>query len=244
MRIQPQTPYEAKVFRLGASPERQLPVGADRARILIRGTITDNATTAADLLSSMFDRAILDVAGLSTATSNPKVVVRFERIGFAIDAPNETPAILASLLQNLELTHTPAGGNTRTRRLQLHRFAVHNFASNAIAVGPLWGNVPARARTYRIPFSPLVVNCEVDSLTIAPRVAVDASANVPFSLYADCFVHSNAGWVRQDPACSSADTESGVRIEAAEDLKSDAIFDDGGAGVQSRRVLVATPNRK
>jgi len=244
MRIQPQTPYEAKVFRLGASPERQLPVGADRARILIRGTITDNATTAADLLSSMFDRAILDVAGLSTATSNPKVVVRFERIGFALDAPNETPAILASLLQNVELTHTPAGGNTRTRRLQLHRFAVHNFTSNAIAAGPLWGNVPARAKTYRIPFSPLVVNCEVDSLTIAPRGAVDASANVPFSLYADCFIHSNAGWVRQDPACSSADTESGVRIEAAEDLKSDAIFDDGGAGVQSRRVLVATPNRK
>ena len=243
MRLQPQTPYEAKVFRLGASPERQLPVGADRARILIRGTITDNATTAADLLSSMFDRAILDVAGLSTATSNPKVVIRFERIGFAMDAPDETPALLASLLQNVELTHTPAGGNTRTRRLQLHRFVVHNFASNAIAVGPLWGNVPVRARTYRIPFSPLVVNCEVDSLTVAPRVAVNTGANVPFSLFADCFIHSNAGWVRQDPACSSADDESGLRIEAAEDLKSDAIFDDSGAGAKTRQILASGPQR-
>lgn len=246
MMIRPQTPYEAKVFRLGASPERQLPVGADRARILIQGTITDNATTAADLLSSMFDRAILDVAGLSSATSNPKVVVRFERLGFALDAPDETPAILASLAKNLELTHTPAGGNTRTRRLQLHRFLVHGFASHAIAAksdgSALYPySVPVRGKTYRIPFSPLVVNCEVDSLTVAPRAAVNTGANVPFSLFADVFIHSNAGWVRQDPQCSSADDAAGLRIEAAEDLKSDAIFDEGPSGVATRQRLTIAP---
>jgi hypothetical protein len=232
--IRPQTPYEAKVFRLGASPERQLPVGADRARILIRGTITDNATTAADLLSTMFDRAILDVAGLSTATSNPKVVIRFERLGFALDAPAETPALTADLIQNIELIHTPAGGNTRTRRLQLHRFIASNYASSSIAAGPLYGNVIQRGTTYRVPFSPLVVNAEVDSLTIAPRVAVNTAANVPFSLFADVFIHSNAGWVRQDPQCSTADEDSGFVIENAESLKSDALFSESGAGAQSR----------
>lgn len=246
MKLQiPQTPYEAKVFRLGASPERALPVGAWRGRILLRGTITDNATTAADLLAaaSMYDRAILDVAGLSSATANPKVVIRFERLGFAMDAPDETPAILGSLLKEVELTHTPAGGNTRTRRLQLHAFAAQSFAETMVAVGPLYASQVARAQTYRIPFSPIVVNCEVDTFQIAPRTAVNTAANVPFSLYADVYIHSNAGWVRQDPQCGIDEDVAGAQIEALDDARSASLFDPSAGRTLAGALAARSVNR-
>jgi len=227
--IQPQTPYEAKVFRLGAAPERALPVGAWRGRILLRGSITDNATTAANLLASgsMYDRAILDVAGLSSATANPKVVIRFERIGFALDgaAVSETPALLADLLKEVELTHTPAGGNTRTRRLSLHGYVSQTYAETMVAAGPLYASQVQRATTYRVPFSPLVVNCEVDTLEVAPRAAVNTAANVPFSIFADVYIHSNAGWVRQDPQCGIDEDVAGAQAEALDDARSASLFD-------------------
>jgi len=212
---------------LGAAPERALPVGAWRGRILLRGSITDNATTAADLLAaaSMYDRAILDVAGLSSATANPKVVIRFERIGVSLDAPDETPAILASLAKELELTHTPAGGNTRTRRVQLHNYFSQSFSETMVAAGPLYASQLTRGQTYRIPFSPIVVNCEVDTLTVAPRTAVNSAANVPFSIFADVYIHSNAGWVRQDPQCGIDEDVAGAQIEALDDARSASLFD-------------------
>lgn len=246
MKLQiPQTPYEAKVFRLGASPERALPVGAWRGRILLRGTITDNATTAADLLAaaSMYDRAILDVAGLSSATANPKVVIRFERIGFALDAPAETPALLGSLLKEVELTHTPAGGNTRTRRLQLHGFSTQSFSETMVAAGPLYASQITRAQTYRIPFSPLVVNCEVDTFNVSPRAAVNTAADVPFSLYADVYIHSNAGWVRQDPQCGIDEDVAGAQIEALDDARSASLFDPSAGRTLAGALAARSVNR-
>lgn len=225
----PQTPYEARVFRLGAAPERALPVGAWRGRVLFRGSVTDNATTAANLLSATncYDRAILDVAGLSAAAANPKVVIRFERIGIAIDGSgvSETPSLLSDLVKELELVHVPAGGNTRTRRLALHGYLTQSYASTMVAAGPLYASQAIRPVTYRIPFSPLVVNCEVDTLEIAPRAAVNTAANVPFSVYADVYVHSNAGWVRQDPQCGVDEDPAGAATEALEDARSSSLFD-------------------
>ncbi len=246
MKLQyPQTPYEAKVFRLGAAPERALPVGAWRGRILLRGAITDNATTAADLLAatSMYDRAILDVAGLSSASANPKVCIRFERIGVSLDAPDETPAILASLTKELELTHTPAGGNTRTRRLQLHNYLSQSFSETMVAAGPLYASQLTRGQTYRIPFSPIVVNCEVETLTVAPRTAVNSAANVPFSIFADVYIHSNAGWVRQDPQCGIDEDVAGAQIEALDDARSASLFDPSAGRTLAGALAARSVNR-
>lgn len=231
------TPYEQKAFRLGARRERLLPVGAWRGRILIAATVTDNATTAANLLSSMYDRAILDVAGLSSATSNPKVVIRFERLGVALVSAGEDFADFGDLVKNLELTHTPAGGNTRTRRLQIHPFVTPLLRAQ-VAVGPLYANQVERPVTYRIPFSPVVVNAEVDTFELAPRTAVDTSANVTAHIYADVIIHSNAGWVREDPACDYADERPGV--ELADEARSNLIFDTpSSAGLAGQLALGA-----
>jgi len=103
--------------------------------------------------------------------------------------------------------------------LQLHGFSTQSFSETMIAVGPLYASQITRAQTYRIPFSPLVVNCEVDTFNVAPRAAVNTAADVPFSIYADVYIHSNAGWVRQDPQCGIDEDVAGAQIEA---LESDA----------------------
>jgi hypothetical protein len=222
------TVHEELAINLGARRERPIPEGASRGRMLIKGSIPDNDATAQDLTASMYDRRILEVGGYTAAQSDPKVILRVERIGLALVEGAETAAILADLLKELELVHTPAGQLSATRRLSMFEYATSIFeaitASKAAAETVVVGYTLKQPETFYVPITPLVVDLERDTFTLGTRTAVNTGANVPFMLFIDGVAHSNAGYVRKSAQCGPLDAKELIDGEARRDRRTAALF--------------------
>lgn len=213
-------------YRAGSRVERKLHPSLRKGRFIFPFTITDNATTAADLsaLASARDRKILDVAGLSAAADNPNAVIIIERMAIILTPAAETQAILTSLAVELELTHTPAGGASPTRRLQAFEFitsAVKGVASGATA--EITASIVdfMSVETQYIPGSPLLVNLGEDGLDLAPRAAVNSGANVTGVMVVDGQAFNGRNFVRDAPACH---VEEDADVEVERQIRSLSYF--------------------
>lgn len=194
-------PYLNMVLSLGIRPPTDMPRTVVEGPFIWPATITDNATTAADLTAAaaLQDRALWDIAGVSAGTDNAKVVVAIERIGLYIEESTETEAVLADLVQNLVMTHTPANG--RTRRIPMHKYIMSFSASKSRATTDGLATTLQKGRTYHIGIAPLYVDLEHDEWTLAPHTAVNSAANVLVKMLTDGYAFSNTGWNSDEARC-------------------------------------------
>lgn len=181
---------------MGARAPRALEKETIQGRFILKFTVTDNATTVSDLTASVADPRILDMIGATAATNDPSVIVVAESISVALVEGPETPEILCSVVQTLQLTHTPQQGDD-IMRVGLHDFLTSMFEGSDIAAGPLYANNLQRVETFPLD-DPMWIDFTVDTLTINPVVAVNSAGNITGYLFIDgyAFLRDN-GYSRQ-----------------------------------------------
>ena len=143
---------------------------------LFGGVITDDATTAADLTlaAGIYDKELQ--ANYGGSADNPMIMVLIEQFKFEFEFGGETSALSNDLLENVYIHHLAAGG--RSTYIQVNQFASSSITPSTGADTTFVN----RARpAYLLP-TPWLVNLNNDTFEVAPRTAIDLTANIPFTL--------------------------------------------------------------
>jgi hypothetical protein len=143
------------------------------------GSITDNATTAVDLtLAAAFAQDAQMALQLGFTTNDPKIMMLVQgfRLILNLTAETATPNLGFDLAKCLYLEHTHG---KKTRYIQLRQNVIDNarFIQNPAGITSTLMDLG-----YMSLRNPVLVDFQNDVFSIAPMVAVNTAANVPFNL--------------------------------------------------------------
>ncbi len=172
------SPVQIELRSLGARPPVQYNYVAARP-FLFGGIITDDATTAADmtLTAGILDQELR--ANYGGTGSNPQIMVLIEAFHLSLETGVETAPLQADLLENIYIHHLATGG--RSNYIMCKQFTDSPMDASYGADD----ETAQYFRTIRSPYllpSPWLVNLNSDIFELAPVVAVNTGANVPFTL--------------------------------------------------------------
>ena len=187
------------IRELGALVSRQpwWPQKVISGPFVLKGVITDNATTVASLVTSTAfadDYNMVNLLGGGSSNA-PKIMLQVEAVEFVLDYSGEF-ASYSNLNAILRSVYLRLSKQSRQMAFALAPFATDALA-NQVAYDSTATTLTQRATGARfgprpLPI-PLVVDMSVDTFEVGIMTAVNTTANVPFRLHIHGAAWQSAG---------------------------------------------------